>query len=74
MLIKLVEMPSKNEVYFDASQVRAVQHSATNPLVCIVITNFLTAAGFQSFECLGSAPSIACEVNQAKSGKNLLMQ
>lgn len=74
MLIKLIEMPAKREVYFDAHQIRAVQDSATSPLLCLVVTSLLTPQGFQSFECLGSAPAIACEVNQARAGKNPLMQ
>lgn len=74
MLVKLIEMPSKRELFFSAEQIRAVQDDPGNPMLCIVVTNWLTPQGFQSFEVLGTAPSVSCEVNQAISGKNNLLQ
>lgn len=74
MLIKLIEMPSKREIFFDANQIRCVQDSAQNPMLCLVVTTLLTPQGFQSFECLGRAAAMACEINQARAGKNNLMQ
>lgn len=74
MLIKLIEMPTKRELFFAAAQIRAVQDNIGNPMLCTVVTNFLTAQGFQAFDVLGSAESTAREINQALAGKNLLLQ
>lgn len=74
MLIKLTEPGTKAEMFFSAEQIRCVMPLPANPLVCQVITNWLTTQGFQSFEALGSAENIAREVNQALAGKNLLLQ
>lgn len=72
MLIKLIQV-DKQVTYFDATQIRAVQDSVKNPLLCLIVTNMLTQQGFQSFEVIGSKETIACEINQARAGKNNLM-
>jgi hypothetical protein len=76
MLIKLIEVSDsgKRELFFQASQIRAVQDSVQNPMLCLVVTNWLTPQGFQSFEVLGRAEDVACEINQAIAGKNNLLQ
>lgn len=74
MLVKLIEMPTKRELFFSAEQIRAVQDDPMNPMLCLVVTNWLTPQGFQSFDVLGSAEGVAREINQALVGKNLLLQ
>lgn len=74
MLIKLIEPGTKTELFFAADQIRCVMPSATNPLICQVVTNWLTSTGFQTFECFGSPEGVAREINQALAGKNLLLQ
>lgn len=74
MLIKLTEPGTKTEMYFSAEQVRCVMPVPGNPMICQVVTNWLTPQGFQSLEALGSADTIAREINAALSGKNLLVQ
>lgn len=67
-LIKLIEMPGKKEFYLAASQIRAVIADPANPMVCTVMTNLWTGQQFEAISILGSAESIAHEVNLALSG------
>jgi len=70
MLIKLTEMPGKQEVYFKADQIRCVMGAPENPLLTRIVTTLLTPQGFQSFDVLGGKEEIACSINRALEGKN----
>lgn len=72
MLIILTEMPSKQEIYFDAAQIRCITDDKSNLLCCQVITNVMTPAGYMSFICLGNKADIARQVNSAREGRNPL--
>jgi hypothetical protein len=74
MLIKFIEMPGKQEVFFAASQIRCVMGAPENPLLSRIVTTLLTPQGFQSFDVLGGKAEIACMVNRALEGKNDLTQ
>lgn len=74
MLVKLIEMPDKADVYFSASQIRCVMTAPDNPLLSRIVTTLLTPQGFQSFDVLGSKAEIACAINRALEGKNDLSQ
>jgi len=74
MLIKLTEPETKIDMYFSAAQIRCIMPVAANPMICQVVTTWLTPQGFQSFETLGSPEAVAREVNQALAGKNMLLQ
>lgn len=74
MLIRVTEPGSKQEMFFEASHIRAVVPSIDNPMCCQIVTTWLTPQGFQSFQAIGSAENVAREINQALAGKNMLLQ
>lgn len=69
MLVKFIEMPAKNVLYFQASAIRQIHADPKNPLITLIVTNMMTPQGWQTFAVLGGADDAARRVNDLLSGK-----